>query len=131
MAVNSATSFVLSSILTLLIFSGMQMYKPLLVRSPITIIFGGYLGSIMFMFFVTAIGNLEATLFGKNFQLKLPEIALSMLISLIAAGMVHRICFTTCLIFSLITIYYMNKLSQKMYVTAPAAPAPVKNRRHK
>lgn len=42
-----------------------------------------------------AIGNLEATLFGKNFQLKLPEIVLSMAISLIAAGMVHRICFTT------------------------------------
>ncbi|XP_069362566.1 protein KRTCAP2 homolog isoform X2 [Maniola hyperantus] len=129
--VNSATSFVLSSILTLLIFSGMQMYKPLLIRSPITIIFGGYLGSVMFMFFVTAIGNLEATLFGKNFQLKLPEIALSMIISLIASGMVHRICFTTCLIFSLITVYYMNKLSQKTYVTVAAVPAPVKSRRHK
>lgn len=42
-----------------------------------------------------AIGNLEATLFGKNFQLKLPEIVLAMAVSLIAAGMVHRICFTT------------------------------------
>lgn len=31
----------------------MQMYKPLLIKSPITIIFGGYLGSLMFMFFVT------------------------------------------------------------------------------
>ncbi|CAH2238958.1 protein KRTCAP2 homolog isoform X1 [Pararge aegeria] len=131
MAVNSATSFVLSSILTLLIFSGMQMYKPLLIRSPITIIFGGYLGSLMFMFFVTAIGNLEATLFGKNYQLKLLEIALSMVISLIASGMVHRICFTTCLIFSLITIYYMNKLSQKTYATTAAIPALVKSRRHK
>ncbi|XP_050361786.1 protein KRTCAP2 homolog [Nymphalis io] len=131
MAVNSATSFIISSILTLLIFSGMQMYKPILIRSPITIIFGGYLGSVMFMFFVTAIGNLEATMFGKNFQLKLPEIVLSMIISLIASGMVHRICFTTCLIFSLITIYYMNKLSQKTYTTPIPAPAPVKSRRHK
>ncbi|CAG9581285.1 unnamed protein product [Danaus chrysippus] len=131
MAVNSATSFVLSSILALLIFSGMQMYKPLITRSPLTIIFGGYLGSLMFMFFVTAVGNLEATLFGKNFQLKLPEIVLSMVISLIASGMVHRICFTTCLIFSIITIYYMNKLSQKTYVAPVAAPAPVKGRRHK
>ncbi|XP_038208420.1 protein KRTCAP2 homolog isoform X2 [Zerene cesonia] len=131
MAVNSATSFVLSSILTLLIFSGMQMYKPILVKSPITIIFGGYLGSLMFMFFVTAVGNLEATLFGKNFQLKLPEIILSMAISLIAAGMVHRICFTTCLIFSLMTIYYMNKLSQKTYATAVQPPVQAKSRRHK
>ncbi|XP_041975261.1 keratinocyte-associated protein 2 [Aricia agestis] len=131
MAVNSATSFVLSSILTLLIFSGMQMYKPILVSSPATIILGGYLGSLLFMFIVTAVGNLEATLFGKNFQLKLPEIILSMAISLIAAGMVHRICFTTCLIFSLITIYYMNKLSQKTYATTVAAPVQVKGRRHK
>ncbi|XP_045494690.1 protein KRTCAP2 homolog [Colias croceus] len=131
MAVNSATSFVLSSILTLLIFSGMQMYKPILVKSPITIIFGGYLGSLMFMFFVTAVGNLEATLFGKNFQLKLPEIVLSMAISLIAAGMVHRICFTTCLIFSLMTIYYMNKLSQKTYATSVQPTVQVKSRRHK
>ncbi|XP_028176333.1 protein KRTCAP2 homolog [Ostrinia nubilalis] len=131
MAVNSATSFILSSILALLIFSGMQMYKPLIVKSPIMIIFGGYLGSVMFMFFVTAVGNLEATLFGKNFQLKLPEIVLSMGVSLVAAGMVHRICFTTCLIFSLITIYYMNKLSQKTYSTTVPAAAPVKSRRHK
>ncbi|KAJ8735474.1 hypothetical protein PYW07_007094 [Mythimna separata] len=131
MAVNSATSFVLSSILALLIFSGMQMYKPVLIRSPVTIIFGGYLGSLMFLFFVTAIGNLEATMFGKNFQLKLPEIVLSMAISLIAAGMVHRICFTTCLIFSIITIYYMNKLSQKAYATAAPVAVPTKSRRHK
>ncbi|KAJ2947783.1 hypothetical protein O0L34_g9565 [Tuta absoluta] len=131
MAVNSATSFILSSILTLLIFSGMQMYKPLLVKSPLTIIFGGYLGSVMFMFFVTAVGNLEATLFGKNFQLKLPEVVISMSVSLIAAGMVHRICFTTCLIFSLMTIYYMNKLSQKTYAATAPAPVPVKSRRHK
>ncbi|XP_047512681.1 protein KRTCAP2 homolog [Pieris napi] len=131
MAVNSATSFIISSILTLLLFSGMQMYKPILVKSPITIIFGGYLGSLMFMFFVTAVGNLEATLFGKNFQLKLPEIIISMAISLIAAGMVHRVCFTTCLIFSLITIYYMNKLSQKTYSAAAPSPALVKSRRHK
>ncbi|CAK1544637.1 unnamed protein product [Leptosia nina] len=131
MAVNSATSFVISSILTLLLFSGMQMYKPILVKSPITIIFGGYLGSLLFMFFVTAVGNLEATLFGKNFQLKLPEIVISMAISLIAAGMVHRICFTTCLIFSLITIYYLNKLSQKTYSAAVQPPVQVKTRRHK
>ncbi|NP_001040196.1 keratinocyte-associated protein 2 [Bombyx mori] len=131
MAVNSATSFVLSSILTLLIFSGMQMYKPQLILSPMTIIFGGYLGSLMFMFFVTAVGNLETILFGKAFQLKLPEVVLSMGISLIAAGMVHRICFTTCLIFCVITIYYMNKLSQKKYAVVAPQPAAVKSRRHK
>lgn len=131
MAVNSATSFVLSSITMLLLFSGMQMYKPLLVRSPLAIIFGGYLGSLIFMFFVTAVGNLQAAFLGRNFQLKLPEIVVGMIAALIAAGMIHRICLTTCMIFSLITIYYMNKISQKTYGAPLIAPVPVKTRRHK
>ena len=73
-AVESKVSFLLSSILTLLLFSGMQMYKTWLVSSKLHIIFGGYLGSLVFMFLLTSIGNLEAALFGKSFQMKLfPE----------------------------------------------------------
>ncbi|KAL4716064.1 hypothetical protein ACJJTC_002829 [Scirpophaga incertulas] len=131
MAVNSATSFVLSSILSLLIFSGMQMYKPLLIKSPVTIMFGGYLASVMFMLFITAIGNLETFFYGKNFHVKWAEVVLSMLVALVAAGMVHRICFTTCLIFSIVTLYYMNKLAQKTYATVAVPAVTVKTRRHK
>lgn len=50
------------------------MYKPWLTSSQVHTILGGYLGSILFVFSLTALGNLETYLFGKTVQVKLfPE----------------------------------------------------------
>ncbi|XP_017763641.1 PREDICTED: protein KRTCAP2 homolog [Eufriesea mexicana] len=118
MPVNSGVSFVLSSILTVLVFSGMQIYKTWLASSQIYTILGGYIGSILFICVLTAIGNLEATMFGKSFQQKLfPEVIFSLIISLIASGLVHRVATTTCFLFSMIALYYVNRISQETYTT--------------
>ncbi|XP_003693295.1 protein KRTCAP2 homolog isoform X1 [Apis florea] len=121
MPVSSGVSLVLSSILTVLIFSGMQIYKVWLASSQIYTILGGYIGSILFMCVLTAIGNLESTIFGKSFQQKLfPEVIFSLMISLIASALVHRVATTTCFIFSMIALYYINRISQETY----ALPVP-------
>ncbi|XP_018401316.1 PREDICTED: protein KRTCAP2 homolog [Cyphomyrmex costatus] len=114
--VSSGMSFMLSSILVVLLFSGMQMYKVWLSSSQLGTILGGLIGSLLFMCTLTAIGNLESTLFGKSFQQKLlPEVVFALTLSLIASALIHRVSTTTCLIFSLVALYYMNRISQETY----------------
>ncbi|XP_014206563.1 protein KRTCAP2 homolog [Copidosoma floridanum] len=116
MAVTSKVSFLLSSILTILLFSGMQMYKNWLTSSQLHIIFGGYIGSMVFLFLLTALGNLESILFGKSFQLKFfPEVFISIIISMVASGLIHRVATTTCFLFSVVALYYINRISQDTY----------------
>lgn len=52
-AVSSGTSFVLAAILTVLLFSGMQMYRQWLASSQLHTILGGYLGSVLFILILT------------------------------------------------------------------------------
>ncbi len=70
---NESASFLVSTIVSILLFSGMQMGKALLTSTPTFTIVGGFIGSILFVFLLTAISNLEKTLFGNNFQTKLGE----------------------------------------------------------
>ena len=52
-AVSTSVSLVLASLSAVLIFSGMQMYRPLLASSQMATIFGGYLGSWLFILSLT------------------------------------------------------------------------------
>ncbi|KAL8184508.1 UNVERIFIED_CONTAM: Keratinocyte-associated protein 2 [Gekko kuhli] len=53
MAVGTGTSLVLSSLLSLLLFTGMQMYSRQLASSEWLTIQGGLLGSALFIFSLT------------------------------------------------------------------------------
>ncbi|XP_078042347.1 protein KRTCAP2 homolog [Augochlora pura] len=132
MSVSSGVSFALSSILTVLVFSGMQIYKSSLASSQLYTILGGYIGSMLFICLLTAIGNLEATIFGKSFQQKLfPEVVLSLIISLIASGLVHRVAITTCFLFSMVALYYINRISQETYSVPVPVPVGVHTKKRK
>ncbi|XKL66351.1 hypothetical protein PGB90_009771 [Kerria lacca] len=133
MALSSGMSLILSLVTIVLLFSGMQANKQWLTSSPVQTLFGGFVGSLIFLFSLTAIGNLETFIFGKNFQTKLfPEVAFCYLFTFLSAAMVHRICVTSALILSTITLYYMNNISQKTYtVISPVPPSvPARKKKH-
>ncbi|KAL1462715.1 hypothetical protein WDU94_014528 [Cyamophila willieti] len=117
MALSTGNSFIISLVLTILIFSGMQMYRQWLSSSQLNTILGGLLGSFFFVFSLTGLGNLETAIFGKNFQTKLfPEVIFCLMGAVMASGMVHRVCATSCIMFSIIDLYYMQRISQSVHV---------------
>lgn len=78
-AVNTGTSLVLSSLLSVLVFAGMQMFSKQLGSTEWLTILGGFLGSVLFIcsltvsFFTTLIIQLQyawfkaASLYGSLF----------------------------------------------------------------
>ncbi|KAJ6635331.1 Protein KRTCAP2 like [Pseudolycoriella hygida] len=130
MAASTGVSLALSSIFSVLLFSSMQMYKPFFAATQMNTIFGGFLGSWLFVFALTAVSNLESVVLGSGFQAKLfPETVFCLIGATFACGMIHRVCATTCFLFSLLALYYVNKISQKAQNTAPVVPESTKKKR--
>ena len=128
MAVPTSVSCVIASTLCLITFAGMQLFKTQLGSSKMMTILGGFLGSQIFVFALTAINNFENMNFGRNFQSKLfPEVLVCFLLAMFACGMVHRVCVTTCFMFSCVALYYVNNMSTSKYAVAPAPAKGKKN----
>ena len=94
MPLNESASFLVSTVLSVLTFSTMQILKPAIASTPVMTVAGGLIGALLFLFLLTAVGNLEKCLFGAGFASKWAEVSACLLIAVAASGSVHRVSAT-------------------------------------
>ncbi|XP_017092085.2 protein KRTCAP2 homolog [Drosophila bipectinata] len=120
-------SSIISGLLSLVIFASLRFCADWFNGSQLNVLLGGYLFSWLFILSLTCVSNAEMVIFGQDFQAKLvPEILFCLSLTVAAAGIVHRVCATTSILFSLVGLYFLNRISTKHYsnVVAPVdAPA--------
>ncbi|WZZ80752.1 hypothetical protein YC2023_101324 [Brassica napus] len=109
------TSMLVSVLLFTVVLSLQQVYRGKLASSELFTILGGFTSSLLFLFSLTFIGNLQESSGGKS----------SWGAALVAASTVHRVCITTCFLFSAGLLYEMNKISGYMLSKAES-----KSKRH-
>lgn len=97
-----------SFLLFTVILSLQEMYRSKLASTELLTILGGFISSLLFLVLLTLIGNYQETCGVKTGW---GAVIIAEAVALIAAGTVHRVCITTCFLFSAGLLYEVNKLS--------------------
>ncbi|KAG1338208.1 protein KRTCAP2 [Cocos nucifera] len=104
-------SMVYSLLLFATVLSLLEMYRGKLASSELLTIFGGFISSLLFLVLLTFIANYQES---SGIKTGWSAVVLAEIVALIAASTVHRVCVTTCFLFSAGLLYEVNKLSGMM-----------------
>ncbi|KAL6215032.1 PREDICTED: protein KRTCAP2 homolog [Fragaria vesca subsp. vesca] len=105
---GSGSSMMYSFLLFTVILSLQEMYRGKLASTELFTILGGFTSSLLFLVLLTFIGNYQESCGVKTGW---GAVIVAEAVALIAAGTVHRVCITTCFLFSAAILYEVNKLS--------------------
>ncbi|KAL6208323.1 hypothetical protein ACLB2K_019274 [Fragaria x ananassa] len=105
---GSGSSMMYSFLLFTVILSLQEMYRGKLASTELFTILGGFTSSLLFLVLLTFIGNYQESCGVKTGW---GAVIVAEAVALIAAGTVHRVCITTCFLFSAPILYEVNKLS--------------------
>lgn len=108
---GQGSSMLYSSLLFTVILSLQEMYRGKLASTELFTILGGFISSLLFLLLLTFIGNFQES---SGIKTGWGAVIIAEAVALIAASTVHRVCITTCFLFSAVFLYEINKLSGAM-----------------
>jgi len=109
---GTGNSMLYSFLLFVITLSLQQMHKERLASTELYTILGGFVSSLLFLLVLTFIGNFQESVGGRTGW---GAVFLAEFIALVAASTVHRVCITTCFLFSVGLLYEVNKISGIMH----------------
>eukprot|EP00271_Cylindrocystis_brebissonii_P020226 TRINITY_DN661_c0_g4_i2.p2 TRINITY_DN661_c0_g4~~TRINITY_DN661_c0_g4_i2.p2 ORF type:complete len:130 (+),score=32.75 TRINITY_DN661_c0_g4_i2:196-585(+) len=105
---SPVNSMVYSFFLFLIVFSAQQVYAEKLASSEAFTILGGFISSLLFLFALTFLGNLQEYL---DLRTGWGAVAVALLVAVSAASFIHGVSCTTCVLFSTVILYEISKVS--------------------
>ncbi|KAF8048180.1 hypothetical protein N665_2625s0001 [Sinapis alba] len=119
---GAGTSMLGSILMFTVVLSLQEAYRGKLASSELLTILGGFTSSLLFLFSLTFIGNLQES---SGMRSGWGAVIVAEIVALVAACTVHRVCITTCFLFSAGLLYEMSKISGFMLARAES-----KSKRH-
>ncbi|XP_075480381.1 uncharacterized protein LOC142521076 [Primulina tabacum] len=104
----AGSSMLYSFLLFVATLSLQEVYRSKLASSELFTIIGGFTSSLVFLLLLTFIGNYQET---NGIKTGWGTVVIAEAVALVAASTVHRVCITTCFLFSAVLLYEVSKLS--------------------
>jgi len=108
-------SLVVSTLLYVITLSSLQIFAQKLGSTELLTIVGGFISSLLFFFSLVSVGNMEEIFFGKDTQTGWTEVIFCLFFAMSVAATVHRVSVTTCFLFSVAIIFYLNYVAKILY----------------
>ncbi|EGD76801.1 hypothetical protein PTSG_12688 [Salpingoeca rosetta] len=112
----ATTSLAVAAVLAVLAFASLQLFADTLRESKVGTIGAGFVSSLIYIMTLTAINNIECSVFGSNYQAGIfPECVLALFVAMACAATIHGVSVTTCFLFSCGHTFFLNRLSTQLY----------------
>ncbi|CAK5121378.1 unnamed protein product [Meloidogyne enterolobii] len=115
MASNNGISSLISAFFVFVCIGIGQLFKQFLANSRQGNLCAGVLGAFIFCFTLTTISNMKMAQFGINSKSGLFDCFISLIISIIASALIHRIAITLTILFSGVFLFFLVGISHKYY----------------
>uniref|UniRef100_A0A0M3HQC3 Dolichyl-diphosphooligosaccharide--protein glycosyltransferase subunit KCP2 n=1 Tax=Ascaris lumbricoides TaxID=6252 RepID=A0A0M3HQC3_ASCLU len=112
---NHMASSIISSLFVVMILGGVQLMKAELAATRPGTLIAGILCSVIFVFVLTAVSNMQMASVGDGARAGLLEVVICMLLAMIAAATVHRVSVTVCLLLCIFFAFILSNVAHTRY----------------